>query len=95
MTELRTYGRNFNAEIEIYGECKYTASKEVFENSKRVAYNDIEKWEIVTGGIEAKEIEDSGLVDEYHEYLILYFADGDTATFRNSYVDMFRTGWTE
>ena len=85
----RTIGRPFNAEIELYSECKYTASEEVFENSIRHQYKDITNWEIVTDE-DAEEIEANGLIDEHHEYLVLHFADGETATFRNSHVDMFR-----
>lgn len=88
----RTIGRPFNAEIELYSECKYTASEEVFENSIRQQYKDITNWEIVTDeDAEALEVESDGsCIDEHHEYLVLHFEDGETATFRNSHVDMFR-----
>ena len=91
MKELRTFGRPAVVEVEVYSECKYTASAEVFENSIKVNYS-IENWEIVTGE-DARESEtntDGTCIDDYHEYLVLHLMDGDTATFRNSYVDMFR-----
>ena len=89
MRQVRTIGRTFNAEIEVYSENKYTADAQVFENSRKILYTDVEFWEIVSGE-DAAEIEASGLVDDNHEYLVLHFTDGDTATFRNSYVDMWR-----
>lgn len=91
MKESRTIGRPFTAEIEIYKECKYTASLKTLEESKRVRY-EVESWDIVTGE-EATEIEaetDGSCIDDHHEYLVLHLVGGETATFRNSYVDMFR-----
>lgn len=91
MKELRTIGRTFDAEIEVYDFCKYTATAEDFENTKRIIIHNIESWEIVTGE-DAKEIEDhtdGSCIDEYHEYLVLNLVGGETSTFRNSHVDMF------
>lgn len=89
MREVRTIGRTFDAKVYVYAECKYKADTEVLENSKEVEYNGIESWEIISGE-DAREIEEQGLVDDYNEYLVLNFENGDTATFRNSYVDMHR-----
>lgn len=95
MKELRTIGRTFNAEIEVYNFCKYTATAEDFENEeniKKVVVHDIESWEIVTDE-DAKAIEaetDGSCIDEFHEYLVLNLVGGETSTWRNSYVDMFR-----
>ena len=96
MTMTRSYGKKVDVELDVYSECKYEAAQfgheEVFENCKKVRYSGVEKWEIIDGEeaelIEA-ETDESG-IDDYHEYLVLYFGDGETATFRNSYVDMFR-----
>lgn len=76
-------------EVEVYSECKYTASPEVFENSIKVNYS-IEAYEIVSDE-DAYEIEaNTDELDDYHEYLVLHLTDGSTSTFRNNYVDMFR-----
>ena len=94
--EIRRFVRKVNkATLDVYEECKYTAAalghEEVFENCKQVKYNNVEYIEIVTG-IDAEEIEaetDGSCIDDMHEYLVIHFTDGQTATFRNSYVDMF------
>lgn len=80
-----------HVKLNIYSECKYTANEEVFENRKVVEYENVIGFEVVTGE-QAKEIEkdtDGSCIDDMHEYLLLYFEDGETSTFRNSYVDMF------
>lgn len=95
MRELRTVERNIVVEIEVYSECKYEAAKlghmDVFENSIKVDYS-IESWEIITGedAVEIESMTDDDGIDDHHEYLVLHLTDGNTATFRNSYVDMFR-----
>ena len=54
-------------------------------------YTGLTAWDIIDGD-DAKEIEaDTDKVDDNHEYLVLHFNDGGTATFRNSYTDMFIT----
>ena len=56
-----------------------------------ITYTGLTQWSIVSGE-DALEIEadlSESEKDEYHEYLVLEFNDGTTATFRNSHVDMF------
>lgn len=89
MKELRTYGKTVKVVVKIYPECKYTYQG---TESKKVEYDGLVNWEIINGE-DAKEIEeetDGSCIDDYHEYLVLHFEDNTTATFRNSYVDMFR-----
>lgn len=80
--------------LDIYSECKYKAIEEghneVFENAKTVEYDGVVGWWVVNGKDADIENTDGTCIDDYDEYLILDFANGDTATFRNSYVDMFR-----
>lgn len=76
-------------EVKVLSGCKYNES---VETVKTVEYKGIISWDIIEGGEEAEEIEsmtDESWEDEYHEYLVLNFKNGDTATFRNSHVDMF------
>lgn len=76
-------------EIEIHEEIKYTDTCR--EDLPRVQFSDVTHWEVVNGEA-AKLIEsetDGSCIDDYHEYLVLHFANGETSTFRNSYVDMF------
>lgn len=55
-------------------------------------YNGVVSFNVVSGaGARQVEAQTDGLfVDPLHEYLIIKFEDGTTATFRNSYVDMFK-----
>ncbi len=52
----------------------------------------LKSWDLIQGGTEAEEIEkdlpEIGY-DEYHEYLVLHYENGETATYRNSHVIMF------
>lgn len=65
---------------------KYTGN---ITEETELRFTGINAWDIIEGGQEAEEIEAEGKVfDENHEYLILHFVDGNTMTFRNSYVDM-------
>lgn len=86
----QTFIKVRNIEIEIYDRCKYEADSQV---AHVVPYEAAEAFEVFdknTAPDRVTEIEASGLVDDYHEYLTVYFANGEEATFRNSYVDMFR-----
>ena len=78
--------------IIVYPKDKYSDVHAVNEDIKQVTYKGLTAWDIIEGGKEAEEIEsetDASGVDEHHEYLVLHFNDGTTATFRNSHVDMF------
>ena len=74
--------------VKVYNGVKYEAtSKKVAE----VKYN-IRGYEVATGD-RATEIgleTDENSRDKYNEYLIITLENGETATFCNSHVDMFR-----
>lgn len=75
--------------ILVYNANKYTGN---ITEEREIVYKGVTAWDIIEGGIEAEEIEsmtDADGVDEHHEYLVLHLRDGRTATFKNSYVDMF------
>lgn len=76
--------------IFVHDGCKYTTKTHKILDEMR--YKGLTAWDIIEGGEEAEEIEkgfDASNADEYHEYLVLHFNDGTTATFKNSHVDMF------
>ena len=74
--------------IQVYDKCKYEEDSKVI---KEVNITDIISLEVVE--IPASKIlseTDGSCVDDYNEYLILTYDNGETSTFRNSYVDVFR-----
>ena len=78
-----------NVKVKIYNRVKYNADS---EKVAEVEYKNIRGYEIVTEEKVTKiglTIDESSR-DEYNEYLIITLEDGETATFCNSHVDMFR-----
>jgi hypothetical protein len=74
--------------VKVYDGVKYNADS---EKVAEVEYQ-IKGYEVVTGS-RATEIglsTDENSRDEYNEYLVLELENGETATFCNSHVDMFR-----
>ena len=78
-----------NVKVKVYSGVKYDLSN---EKVTEVIYKDIESFEVVTGekAIEIERMIDDESKDEYNEYLIITFKYGQTSTFRNSHVDLFR-----
>lgn len=74
--------------VKVYDGVKYDIKSKV---ANSVEYN-IEGYKVVSGGTEAETIEREcgNDLDEFHEYLVLDLGNGETSTFRNSHVDMFR-----
>lgn len=73
----------------IYDKVKY--GREFDDNVIEWIYTNVISFDIIQGGVEAKDIEKEMTqdYDVYSEYLVLHFEDGSQATFRYSYVDMF------
>lgn len=70
--------------------CLTEGLKHEDENRQEITVTGLKAWTIVEGGKEAEEIEKVfGIEDEYHEYLILNFANGEIRVYRNSHVVMF------
>ena len=86
--ELLKGVEDMKVKVKVYDGVKYNAdSKKVAE----VEYQ-VKGYEVVTGD-RATEIglsTDENSRDEYNEYLVLDMGNGETATFCNSHVDMFR-----
>ena len=78
-----------NVKVKVYNGVKYDLSN---EKVAEVEYKNIKSYKVVTGdrvteiGLET----DENSRDEYNEYLIITLESGETATFCNSHVDMFR-----
>ena len=78
-----------NVKVKVYSGVKYDLSN---EKVAEVEHKDIEGFEVVTGerATEIGSMTDEESRDEYNEYLVITFKDGQTATFCNSHVDLFR-----
>ena len=76
-----------DVKVRIYNECKYTLTS---KKEAEVEYKGIKGFEVKT--MTDEEVCKLGFdcADEYKEYLIITLNDDETATFRNSHVDMFR-----
>ena len=78
-----------NVKVKVYSGVKYDLTT---EKVAEVIYKNINGFEVVTGekataiGLET----DGNSRDEYNEYLIITLENGETATFCNSHVDLFR-----
>ena len=80
-------GENTLVELEVMQEDKYTATEIV--EPKRVQYRNCKGFEVLDGEEGKAYAELVGGDDEHDEYLVLNFEDGETASFRNSHVDLF------
>lgn len=99
----RTFNKTFFSDdlrdsifkLKLYNDCKLDRTGEYKDkdlDETVIRYTGVTSWDIIEGGAEAEEIEkqiDASQVDDYHEYLVLHFDNGETATFRNTYCDMF------
>ena len=72
-------------EVEVYNQVKYERGAKVIHTN---LYKDVAKFEVVTEAQLGMDVSD--MKDPYGEYLVLTMADGSTATYRNSYVDLFK-----
>lgn len=74
--------------VKMYSAIKY---EEGYAELLEVPYTNVIKVEVISGK-EAEEVEkdmDNASLDDYSEYVRLTLNDGSTATFRNSYCDVF------
>lgn len=82
--------RNEKAKLKIYPESKYQYVSDVVEEQ---LLDGVSGFDIITGK-EGREIGTEmvcnvGAEDPFNEYLRIYFENGETATYRNSFVDLF------
>ena len=72
-------------EVEVYDKVRYERGAKVIHTN---IYKDVRKFEVVTEAQLGMDVSD--VKDPYGEYLVLTMVDGSTATYRNSYVDLFK-----
>lgn len=74
--------------IQVYDKCKYEEDANIIKDVNSTGIISLEVVEIPASKILRET--DGSCVDDYNEYLILTYENGETSTFRNSYVDVFR-----
>ena len=78
-----------DVKVKIYNGVKYNKDS---EKVAEVEYKNIQSFKVVCGeratniGLET----DENSRDEFNEYLVITLEDGETSTFCNSHVDLFR-----
>lgn len=76
--------------LKIYDRCKYDPSS---EKKETLELDGVESFKVITGKeaeeIGAEMICNIGSADPHNEYLRICFENGETATYRNSFVDLF------
>lgn len=81
-----------DVKVKIYNGVKYNKDSEKVAEVAEVEYKNIQSFEVVFGeratkiGLET----DENSRDEFNEYLVITLEDGETSTFCNSHVDLFR-----
>lgn len=78
-----------DVKVKVYDKVKYNKDS---EKVAEVVYRNIQGFEVVTGerATEIGLMTDEASRDEYNEYLVITHKDGETSTFCNSNVDLFR-----
>ena len=74
--------------IQVYDKCKYKEGSKVIADVNLTDIASLEVKEISASDILRESV--GSCLDDYNEYLILTNENGETSTFRNSYVDVFR-----
>lgn len=74
--------------VKLYNKCKYEEDSKVIKDVNLEGIDSLEVKDIPASEILSET--DGSCVDDYNEYLILTYDNGETSTFRNSYVDVFR-----
>lgn len=78
-----------DVKVKVYNGVKYNKDT---EKIGELEYKNIKSYEVVLGerAIEIGLETDENSRDEFNEYLVITLEDGETSTFCNSHVDLFR-----
>lgn len=78
-----------DVKVKVYNGVKYNNDT---EKIGELEYKNIQSYEVVSGerAIEIEWETDENSRDEFNKYLVITLEDGETLTFCNSHVDLFR-----